>query len=87
MCEAAAAGALGVRLGGRNDYGGRVEDRPVLGADGRGPGGRSPGTRDIGRAIRLSQAVTVAAAAAGALLAIGLRSARRGRTTLYVWTS
>jgi adenosylcobinamide-phosphate synthase len=87
MCEAAFAGALGVRLGGRNDYGGRVEDRPVLGADGRGPGGRSPRARDIGRAIRLNQAVTVAAAAACAVFAVALRSARRGGTTLYVWTS
>jgi adenosylcobinamide-phosphate synthase len=87
MCEAAFAGALSVRLGGRNDYGGRVEDRPVLGAEGRGPGGRSPRARDIGRAIRLNQAVTVAAAAACAVLAVALRSARRSRTTLYVWTS
>jgi adenosylcobinamide-phosphate synthase len=82
MCEAAAAGALGVRLGGRNDYGGRVEDRPVLGAD-----GKPPGARDIGRAIRLSRAVTLAAAVACAVSAVALRSARRGGTTLYVWTS
>jgi adenosylcobinamide-phosphate synthase len=82
MCEAAAAGALGVRLGGRNDYGGRVEDRPVLGAE-----GKPPRAGDVARAIRLSQAVTVAAAAACAAFAVALRSARRGRTTLYVWTS
>ncbi|UOY00056.1 cobalamin biosynthesis protein [Blastococcus sp. PRF04-17] len=31
-CEAAAAGALGLRLGGRNVYGGRVEERPQLGS-------------------------------------------------------
>ncbi len=37
QCEAAAAGALGVRLGGRNVYHGRVEERPALG-DGRPPG-------------------------------------------------
>ncbi|MDO9409600.1 CobD/CbiB family cobalamin biosynthesis protein, partial [Patulibacter sp.] len=41
--EAAFAGALGVRLGGRNVYGGRVEDRPVLGD---GPGAREPGAAD-----------------------------------------
>jgi adenosylcobinamide-phosphate synthase len=88
MCEAAVAGALGVRLGGRNDYDGRAEDRPVLGGDGQGPGGgRLPRARDIGRAIRLSRAVTMAAAAACAALAVALGSARRGRTTLYVWTS
>jgi adenosylcobinamide-phosphate synthase len=89
VCEAAFAGALGVRLGGRNDYGGRVEDRPVLGAANvAGAGGRPPRTRDIGRAVRLSQAVTVAAAAACAVLAVALRSAGRSRTTtLYVWTS
>ena len=77
MCEAAAAGALGVRLGGRNDYGGRVEDRPVLGAE-----GGQPRARDIGRAIRLSQAVTLAAAAGCAVLAVALRPGRRARTTL-----
>jgi adenosylcobinamide-phosphate synthase len=87
MCEAAAAGALGVRLGGRNDYGGRVEYRPVLGADGRGLGGRPPDARDISRAIRLSRAVTMAAAVACALFAIALRSRGHARNTLYVWTS
>jgi adenosylcobinamide-phosphate synthase len=47
-CEAAFAGALGVRLGGANDYGGRVEHRPHLG-DGDGPRvGRRP-HRDRGR--------------------------------------
>jgi adenosylcobinamide-phosphate synthase len=64
VAEAAFAGALGVRLGGRNDYGSRVEDRPVLGA-----GGRPPGTADITRAARLSRAVTVAAALTCAALA------------------
>jgi adenosylcobinamide-phosphate synthase len=49
--EAAAAGALGLRLGGRNDYGSRVEFRPVLGE------GAQPATRDIYRAVRLSAAI------------------------------
>ncbi|MGY1806067.1 cobalamin biosynthesis protein [Blastococcus sp. SYSU D00669] len=59
-CEAATAGALGIRLGGRNVYGSRVEERPVLGS------GRLPAAADIGRAVRLSRAVWVAAAAAAA---------------------
>ena len=64
VAEAAFAGALGVRLGGRNDYGSHVEDRPVLGGD-----GRPPQVADIARAARLSRAVTVAAAAACAAIA------------------
>ncbi|WP_344261778.1 cobalamin biosynthesis protein [Actinomadura napierensis] len=56
-CEAAFAGALGVRLGGTNAYGGSVEKRPEMGD------GRAPEVRDIGRAVRLSAAVTFAAAA------------------------
>jgi adenosylcobinamide-phosphate synthase len=56
-CEAAVAGALGVRLGGTNTYGGRTERRPELGT------GRTPDTRDIRRAVRLSRAVTALAAA------------------------
>ncbi|MCA0144122.1 cobalamin biosynthesis protein [Blastococcus sp. LR1] len=55
-CEAAAAGALGVRLGGRNVYGSRVEDRPFLGS------GRPPTAADIGAAVRLSRAVWISAA-------------------------
>jgi adenosylcobinamide-phosphate synthase len=65
-CEASAAGALGVRLGGRNVYGGRVEDRPMLGR------GRPPVAADIPRTIRLSRAVWLAAAA----LAVAARAAR-----------
>ena len=67
-CEAAAAGALGLRLGGRNVYGSRVEERPVLGD------GRAPDSSDVGRAVRLSRAVWLAAAA----LAAAGRLARRG---------
>jgi adenosylcobinamide-phosphate synthase len=65
-CEAAFAGALGVRLGGANVYGGRVERRPELGD------GREPEVRDIRRAVLLSTAVTVSAA----VLAAAVR--RRG---------
>ncbi|AXE84946.1 cobalamin biosynthesis protein [Streptomyces sp. Go-475] len=50
--EASFAGALGVRLGGTLSYGGRVEHRPVLNG-----AGRRVGTRDIERAVRLSQRV------------------------------
>ena len=59
-CEASMAGALGVRLGGRNVYGSRVEDRPELGD------GPRPGTADIARAVRLSRAVWLSAAALAA---------------------
>ncbi len=45
--EAAFAGALGVRLGGANTYGGVVRDGPELG------GGRRPESGDIGRAVAL----------------------------------
>jgi adenosylcobinamide-phosphate synthase len=60
QCEAAAAGALGLRLGGRNVYHGRVEERPVLGD------GRPPRVADIHRANRLSAAVGAVALAMAA---------------------
>ena len=69
--EAAAAGALGVRLGGTNAYHGVVEHRPELGD------GRSPVIRDIRRAARLAGAVGVAAAGVCVALA-GTRFARAG---------
>ena len=56
-CEAAFAGALGVRLGGANVYAGIPEYRPQLGD------GRAPCAADIRRAVRLSRAVTWAALA------------------------
>ncbi|SDN51397.1 cobalamin biosynthesis protein [Geodermatophilus sp. DSM 45219] len=59
-CEAALAGALDLRLGGRNVYGTRVEDRPALGS------GRSPTAGDVPRAVRLSRTVWTAAAALAA---------------------
>jgi adenosylcobinamide-phosphate synthase len=71
MAEAAFAGALGVRLGGRNQYGSRVEERPVLGRD-----GRPPAVTDIARAATLSRAVTLAAVAGCAGLSL-LRRRRR----------
>jgi adenosylcobinamide-phosphate synthase len=68
VCESAYAGALGVRLGGRNDYGSRVEDRPVLGGS-----GQPATTADIGRAIRLGRGITAAAALACGALAVAAR--------------
>ena len=54
VVEAAFAAALGLRLGGVNNYAGRIEDRPLLGW------GRSPARADIGAACRLSRHVTAA---------------------------
>jgi adenosylcobinamide-phosphate synthase len=63
-CEAAFAGALGVRLGGTNVYGGVAEARPELGE------GRAPEPDDIRRAVRLSRAVTVAATGLAVVIAL-----------------
>jgi adenosylcobinamide-phosphate synthase len=71
-CEAAFAGALGLRLGGTNVYGGVTEVRPGLGE------GRTPESDDIRRAIRLSQAVTAAATGLAVLVAL-TRGGRRSR--------
>lgn len=60
-CEAAFAGALGVRLGGTNVYQGQPEQRGHLGA------GPSPTPRDIMRAVRLSRLICVAATALAAI--------------------
>ncbi|MEX0658047.1 MAG: adenosylcobinamide-phosphate synthase CbiB [Egibacteraceae bacterium] len=65
-CEAAFAGALGVRLGGTNHYSDHVE---VRGPHGDGP---APDPADVGRAVTLSRLVGLA----GALLAAGLIAAR-----------
>jgi adenosylcobinamide-phosphate synthase len=54
VAEAAFAAALGLRLGGINDYGGRLEHRPPLGT------GRPPTGPDIQRACTLSRDVTLA---------------------------
>jgi adenosylcobinamide-phosphate synthase len=65
QCESAMAGALGVRLGGRNVYFGRSETRPFLGD------GPRPGAVHLRRAARLSGvvgalALGIAAVTAGA---------------------
>lgn len=69
--EASFAGALGVRLGGVNVYGDRVEDRHVLGD------GRAPTRHDIDRARALARAVGAGAAAVAAVIAA--RPSRRRR--------
>jgi adenosylcobinamide-phosphate synthase len=69
--EAAFAGALEVRLGGRNRYGNRVEERPALGD------GPPPGPRDVDRAVRLSLLVGAAATALLAAAAAGREAAGR----------
>ncbi|WP_091562293.1 cobalamin biosynthesis protein [Micromonospora pattaloongensis] len=63
QCESAFAGALRVRLGGRNIYFGRSETRPFLGD------GPRPTARHITRAARLSATVGLAALAISALIA------------------
>lgn len=70
QCEAAMAGALGVRLGGRNVYHGRVEIRPTLG---RGP---LPGPSEIRGAARISRTVGAFAlvVSAGLVVAAGIVS-------------
>jgi adenosylcobinamide-phosphate synthase len=59
QCESAMAGALGVRLGGRNVYFGRTEVRPFLGD------GPRPEAPHIRRAARLSGVVGLAALGLG----------------------
>jgi adenosylcobinamide-phosphate synthase len=58
VAEAAFAGALGVRLGGTNRYGERVEVRPSLGD------GRAPDHSDIAPAVRLGRDAGLLLAAA-----------------------
>jgi adenosylcobinamide-phosphate synthase len=55
MAEAAFAGALGVRLGGANTYGGVLREGPILGD------GRLPAPDDIRRAVRLMRRCCVLA--------------------------
>lgn len=73
VAEAAAAGALGVRLGGVTRYGHGVEIRPTLGD------GRHPTTRDLGRAVVLSTRVQEAATVLSAVLAVAVGQMRGGR--------
>ncbi|MFA5785934.1 MAG: cobalamin biosynthesis protein [Actinomycetota bacterium] len=64
--EAAFAGAFGVRLGGTNRYGQRVERRPCMGE------GETPGVETVRQAVRLSRLVGAAAGLGCSLVAWGL---------------
>jgi adenosylcobinamide-phosphate synthase len=75
QCESAMAGALGVRLGGRNVYFGRSEVRPFLGD------GPRPEARHIRRAAQLSGAVGLAALGVSAIIASAI-PAGPGRSLL-----
>jgi adenosylcobinamide-phosphate synthase len=73
VAEAAFAAALGVRLGGANRYEDRVEERGALGT------GTPPAVADIGRAVRLSEHVSLALAAALAAVGVIALGSRRCR--------
>ena len=64
QCESAMAGALGVRLGGRNIYFGRSETRPFLGD------GPRPSAPHLRRAARVSGAVGLLATGIAATIAL-----------------
>ncbi|OZD04451.1 cobalamin biosynthesis protein [Rhodococcus sp. 06-235-1A] len=70
VAEASAAGALGLRLGGRTQYRHGVENRPTLGD------GPSPTARDLRRAVTLSTRVQELTALASAILAVAIGQAR-----------
>ena len=70
VVEAGFAGALGVRIGGRNSYGGVVEDRGELGF------GAAPTPSDLVRANRLALAVSAGSVLVSAGLAALLRRGR-----------
>lgn len=69
--EAAFAGALGIRLGGTNDYAGRIEHRAVMGD------GPSPTRADLDAARTLARRIGWAAAATAAGVAVAMRSRKR----------
>jgi adenosylcobinamide-phosphate synthase len=73
--EAAFAGALQIRLGGRTVYGHAVEQRPMLGE------GRTADAGDVTRSVELSRVIGSASGVVAALTAllVGLRKARRKR--------
>ncbi|HKS43781.1 MAG TPA: cobalamin biosynthesis protein [Amycolatopsis sp.] len=71
--EAAFAGALGVRLGGRAVYPHGLEERPVLGD------GRNPDAGHVTRAVELSRVIGSLTALSSAVLAVLLGFRRRSR--------
>jgi adenosylcobinamide-phosphate synthase len=68
QCEAAMAGALGVRLGGRNSYDGEVHDAPHLYGE-----GRPASVGDARAALSIVATVSVLAFGAGLLVALARR--------------
>jgi len=75
VAETAFAAALGIRLGGTNDYGNRTEYRGVLGD------GPRASAADIGRSVRLSRDVSLATAAlcAGSAMVAATAARKKGR--------
>ncbi|MCO1577813.1 cobalamin biosynthesis protein [Crossiella sp. SN42] len=71
--EAAFAGALEIRLGGRTVYKHGAEERPVLGD------GRNPDAGHVTRAVELSRVVGGLSAVASAAAAVAIGGLRRGR--------
>lgn len=71
--EAAFAGALEIRLGGRTVYPDRIQELPVLGA------GRNPDAGHVTRAVELSRLVGWLAAVSAAVLAVVFSGSRRRR--------
>ncbi|MEW5812657.1 MAG: cobalamin biosynthesis protein [Actinomycetota bacterium] len=69
VAEATFAGALGVQLGGPTQYAHELEIRPTLGS------GRAPAAGDLRRAVWLSRAVQIVAAAAA--VSVACRTGRR----------
>lgn len=74
--EASFAGALGVRLGGINRYGERIEDRHTLGS------GRAPEATDIARAVDLADRVNRGSIVVAVALAVVAPRMRRKRLEL-----
>ncbi|HET9060537.1 MAG TPA: adenosylcobinamide-phosphate synthase CbiB [Acidimicrobiales bacterium] len=74
VAESAFAAALGVRLGGANSYGGKVELRALMGD------GRPPRPADVGRAVALSRRVGIAAA----VISAGVGVARALRRPFFI---
>ncbi|CCQ16085.1 Cobalamin biosynthesis protein CobD [Rhodococcus sp. AW25M09] len=70
VAEAAAAGALGLQLGGRTQYRHGIEIRPTLGD------GPAPTARDLRRAVGLSTRVQELSAVASAILAVAICQTR-----------
>ena len=70
VVEAAFAAALDISLGGANDYGGRVEVRPLLGS------GPRPARPHIDEACRLSRQVSLLVCAAAAVASTPTRRSR-----------